>query len=254
MTMQRFSLSGKVALVSGASRGIGRAIAEAFAEAGADVALAARSLDALHEVAEQVRGHGRRALVLPTDVTRRSEIEAMVGATVDRFGRLDVLVNNAGGTSFSVPLLDLRPDGWDKVIRLNLDAVFHATQIGARAMAAGDGGSIINMASVAGVQGAPMLSYYSAAKGGVNLFTKAVAKELATAGIRVNALAPGWVATDLNEMLRADPEAEQRILSAIPMRRWGRVEEIAAAALFLASDASSFMTGATLVVDGGQSA
>jgi 2-deoxy-D-gluconate 3-dehydrogenase len=178
----------------------------------------------------------------------------MVASAVEGLGGLDILVNNAGGSRFASPLVDLRPEGWDKVLTLNLDSVFHATQAAARHMAGHGGGSIIQIASVAGVQGAPRLSFYSAAKGGVRLMTQAVAKELAHSGVRVNSIAPGWVATDLNQSLRADESTDARIKSSIPMGRWGRPEEIAGAAIYLASDASSFVTGTTIVVDGGESA
>jgi NAD(P)-dependent dehydrogenase (short-subunit alcohol dehydrogenase family) len=254
MSDGRFSLAGKVALVSGASRGIGRAIAMGFAEAGADVALAARSLHDLESLAQEIQGIGRRARVIETDVMDPGQIDAMVGATVHGLGALDVLVNNAGGTSFMSPMVGLRQEGWDKVLGLNLTSVFRATQAAARHMIDGGGGSIIQIASVAGVQGAPGLSNYSAAKGGVISFTRAVARELAGSNIRVNALAPGWIATDLNSNMRDDDSSDRSIKDMIPMERWGRAEEIVGPAIFLASDASSFTTGATLLVDGGQSA
>lgn len=254
MSAQRFSLEGKIALVSGASRGIGRAIALGFAEAGADVAVAARSRAELDRLAGEIEAQGRRALVVETDVTDPDQIERMVSSASGELGGLDVLVNNAGGTRFTSPLLGLRAAGWDKVINLNLNSVFYATQAAARLMVENGGGSIIQIASVAGVEGAQGLSNYSAAKGGVILFTRAVAKELATSNVRVNSLAPGWVATDLNSNLREDEASDRSIRDMIPMNRWGRVEEIVGPALFLASNASSFVTGATLMVDGGQTA
>ena len=254
MSTEIFSLSGKAALVTGASRGIGRAIALAMGAAGADVAVAARSEGDLESLAAEIEKLGRRCLVVPTDVTERDAIQNVVDRTVAELGGLQILVNNAGGTRFVSPLVGLRPDGWDKVMALNLDSVFHATQIGARAMIDGTGGSIIQISSVAGVQGAEGLSFYSAAKGGVRLMTQAVAKELAQSGVRVNSIAPGWVATDLNSNLREDDATDRYIRSTIPMGRWGTSKEIVGAAIFLASDASSFVTGATLVVDGGQTA
>jgi NAD(P)-dependent dehydrogenase (short-subunit alcohol dehydrogenase family) len=254
MSKELFSLEGKVALVTGASRGIGRAIALGFARAGADVALAARGQGDLETVAKEIDTIGRRAVVVPTDVTDRAQIEAMVARTVDELGGLHILVNNAGGTRFKAPLLALRPEGWDKVLRLNLDSAFHATQVVAQHMVNTGGGSIIQMASVAGVQGAELLSMYSAAKGGIRFFSQAVAKELATSGVRVNSIAPGWVATDLNANLREDEEADRYIISMIPMGRWGQAGDIVGAAIYLASDASSFVTGATIVIDGGQTA
>ncbi|MEA2461616.1 MAG: hypothetical protein QOH90_1793, partial [Actinomycetota bacterium] len=157
-----FSLQGKVAIVTGASRGIGRSIALGFAAAGADVGVAARSEGDLKELADEISDLGRRAVVLPTDVTSRDQIQNMVDTCVAELGGLDILVNNAGGTRFMSPLVGLRADGWDKVIGLNLDSVFHATQIGANAMLERGGGSIIQIASVAGISGAQGLSFYSA--------------------------------------------------------------------------------------------
>jgi NAD(P)-dependent dehydrogenase (short-subunit alcohol dehydrogenase family) len=254
MAKELFSLEGKVALVTGASRGIGRAIALGLAEAGADVAVAARGEAELESVAKEIDTLGRRAVVVPTDVTDRAQIEAMVTRTVDELGNVSVLVNNAGGTRFKAPLLALRPEGWDKVLTLNLDSAFHATQVTAQHMVDAGGGSIIQMTSVAGIQGAELLSMYSAAKGGIRLFTQAVAKELASSGVRVNSIAPGWIATDLNANLREEEESDRFITSMIPMGRWGRADEIVGAAIYLASDASSFVTGATIVIDGGQTA
>ena len=254
MSTDIFSLAGKVALVTGASRGIGRAIALGFARAGADVAVAARSEADLKELAGEIESLGRRSAVLPTDVTNRDEIQQMVDRTVSELGGLDVLVNNAGGTRFMSPVVALRPEGWDKVMTLNLDSVFHATQIGAQAMLASGGGSIIQISSVAGIQGAEGLSFYSAAKGAVRLMTQAVSKELAQSGIRVNSIAPGWIATDLNAAMRDDEGSRKLMEGMIPMGRVGEAEEIVGAAIFLASDASSYVTGTTLVVDGGQTA
>jgi 2-deoxy-D-gluconate 3-dehydrogenase len=254
VSIDRFSLAGKVALVTGASRGIGRAIAVGFAEAGADVAVAARSEGDLETLAKEIDGIGRRALPLTIDVTKRDEIETMIDKTIAELGGLDVLVNNAGGTRFMSPLVGLRPEGWSKTIALNLDSVFHASQIAAQRMLERGGGSIIQVSSVAGIHGAEGLSYYSAAKGGVRLFTQAAARELAQSGIRLNTIAPGWVATALNEMLRADDGSREFAESMVPMRRFAEPDEIVGAAIYLASDASSYVTGTTITVDGGQTA
>ena len=254
MTTSMFSLEGKVAIVTGASRGIGRALAVGLAEAGADVCLAARTEADLTSPASDIEALGRRALVVPADVREREQIAAMIDRTTSELGRLDVLVNNAGGTNFRSPIVTLRPEGWDKVIALNLTSAFHATQIGAQVMSRSGGGSIIQISSVAGLIGAPGLSGYSAAKAGVRLMSQAVAKELARSKVRVNTIAPGWVATELNRALREDETTDREITSQIPMARWGRPEEIVGAAVYLASDASSFVTGATLVVDGGETA
>ncbi|MDP9067549.1 MAG: SDR family oxidoreductase [Actinomycetota bacterium] len=253
MSTEIFSLENKSAIVTGASRGIGRAIALGFAAAGADVAVAARSEADLETLAKEIDAMGHSAIVVPTDVTQRDALENLVNTTVDRFGKLDILVNNAGGSNFMSPLVSLRPSGWDKLRTLNLDSVFHATQLAAQAMV-DTGGSIIQIASVAGVQGAQGLSPYSAAKGGVRLFTQAVAKELAASNVRVNSIAPGWIDTPLNEWMTKDEATLKFAESMIPMGRIGTAEEIVGAAIYLASDASSFVTGTTLVVDGGQTA
>ena len=254
MSLDRFSLEGKVALVTGASRGIGRAIAIGFAEAGANVAVAARSTEDLNTLAKEIDAAGRRAVVIPTDVTDRDAIQAMVDKTVAELGGLHILVNNAGGSNFMSPLVAMRPAGWDKIRTLNLDSVFHATQIGAQAMLASGGGSIIQISSVAGIQGAQGLSMYSAAKGGVRLFSQAVAKELAGSNIRVNSIAPGWIATPLNEWMTSDEATLREAEKMVPMGRIGEVHEVVGAAIFLASDAASFVTGSTVVIDGGQTA
>ena len=254
MSTDIFSLKDKVAVVTGASRGIGRAIALGFARAGADVAVAARSEADLKSLADEIEEAGRRALVAPTDVTNRDEIESLIARTVDELGGLHILVNNAGGTKFMSPIVGLRPDGWDKAINLNLNSVFHATQLAAQHMAANGGGSIIQVSSVAGIMGTPGLSFYSAAKGAVRLLSQSVAKELAESNVRVNSIAPGWVATDLNSNLRQDEATDKYITDMVPMKRWGDVEDIVGPAIFLASDAAAFVTGATIVVDGGQTA
>ena len=254
MTIERFSLAGKVAVITGASRGIGRAIALAFAEAGADVAVAARSEDDLETLDKEIDALGRRALAVRTDVTVRDDLETLLDRTVSELGGIDVLVNNAGGSNFTSPLVGLRPAGWDKLLRLNLDSVFHGTQLAAQRMLDHGGGSIIQISSVAGIEGAPGLSPYSAAKGGVRLFTQAVAKELAGSGVRVNAIAPGWIETPLNDWMTKDQGILQTIEAMIPMGRIGQADEVVGAAIFLASDASSFVTGSTIVVDGGQTA
>ncbi len=252
MSVEIFSLAGKTAIVTGASRGIGRAIALGFARAGADVAVAARSKDDLDTLVKEIDQEGRKAIAVPTDVTVRDDIAALVDKTVEEFGRLDIMVNNAGGSRFMSPVLGLRPEGWDKSLALNLDSVFHGTQLAAQAMVDNGKGSIIQMASVAGIEGAPGLSFYSAAKGGVRLFTQAIAKELGGSNIRVNSIAPGWVHTDLNAPLFADEGVRKGAEDMVPLGRIADPEEIVGAAIFLASDASSYVTGSTIVVDGGQ--
>jgi NAD(P)-dependent dehydrogenase (short-subunit alcohol dehydrogenase family) len=254
MSLEMFSLEGKNALVTGASRGIGRSIALGFAEAGADVAVAARTTSDLETLAKEIDALGRRALVLTVDIRERDQIRQMIDKTIEGFGKLDVLVNNAGGSNFMSPLVGLRPEGWEKILNLNLNSVFHATQIAAQAMVESGGGSIIQMASVAGIQGAPALSFYSTAKGGTRLFTQAVAKELGSSNVRVNCIAPGWIDTPLNDWLTSDEAALKEAERMTPLGRIGTPEEVVGAAIFLASGASSFVTGTTIVVDGGQTA
>ncbi|MBI1376204.1 MAG: glucose 1-dehydrogenase [Frankiales bacterium] len=252
--MTGFRLDGRTALVTGASRGIGRAIALAFADAGADVALLARDESALGEVAAAVEGLGRRAAVAVCDVTDADAVSAAVAASTERLGPIDVLVNNAGGNSFARPFAGMRFSGWERTLRLNLDSVVHVTQAVIPQMIERRTGSVINLSSVAGLRGAPTMSHYGAAKAAVISLTQSLSTESAWAGVRVNALVPGWIETDLTGFLRDDEGTEKGLLATVPMARWGTVEEIAAPAVFLASDASSFMTGHVLVVDGGLSA
>ena len=250
--MTAFDLTGKKAFVTGASRGIGRIIAVALAAAGADVAIAARSQDGLAETAREVTDLGRKAFVFPLDVTRQDDVTAAVNEAIRLLGQLDVVVNNAGGMNFMVPFLDMRISGWEKVMRLNLDSTVYVCQAAGAHMRERGRGSVINVASVAGMSGAPGLSPYGASKAAVISVTKTLAVEWAQAGIRVNALCPGWTATELNRNLWDGPDGGQATVANVPMRRWGRAEEMAGPAVFLASDASSYMTGQVLVVDGGQ--
>ena len=248
-----FRLDGRKALVTGASRGIGRAIAVAYAEAGADVAITARDEAKLAEVAQEIEAHGRKAIVVPADVLDGESIRAAVDAAALALDGLDILVNNAGGNSFSMPLTAMRFSGWEKAFRLNVESIVHICQSAAPHLLESGKASVINVSSVASLQGAPMMSHYAAAKAAVSSLTESLAVEWAYAGIRVNSLVPGWIETDLTDFLRATNETETGVLSRVPMQRWGRVHEIAEPAVFLASDASSFMTGQKLVVDGGLS-
>jgi NAD(P)-dependent dehydrogenase (short-subunit alcohol dehydrogenase family) len=246
------ALAHKVALVTGASRGIGAEIARSFAAAGADVAITARSADKLQGLADEIAQMGRTCTVVVADLADESAPAAIVEAVLAQHGRIDILVNNAGGNSFMSPVQTMRPSGWRKTIALNLDSVFALTQAVLPHMP--KGGSIINVASVAGLRGTPLMSHYGAAKAGLISFTASVAIEVASSGVRVNALVPGWIDTDLTEFLRGDSSTEQGVLGRVPMARWGTSAEMAEGALFLASSASSFMTGQTLIMDGGLSA
>lgn len=251
--MNLFDLTGKTAMITGASRGIGCVIAVAMADAGADVALVARSVEGLEQTARQVEERGRKAFVIQADVTRQEEVEGAVSTAIQRLGHVDILVNNAGGSNFVVPFSDLRLRGWDKIMTLNLSSAVWACHAIGKHMLERRSGVIINIASVAGVKSAPLLAPYGAAKAGLISLTKSLAVEWAQAGVRVNALCPGWTATDLNRNLWADSDAGAATVAQVPMQRWGRAEEMAGPALFLASEASSYMTGQVLIVDGGQS-
>jgi NAD(P)-dependent dehydrogenase (short-subunit alcohol dehydrogenase family) len=254
MTVALFDLTDKTALVTGASRGIGRAIAVAFADAGADVALVARSADGLAETAEAVTAVGRKAFVIPADVTSYDAVADAVAAAIDQLGYLDIVVNNAGGSNFMVPFRDLRLSGWDKLIQLNLSSAVYVCHAAAGHLLDRGHGSVINVASVAGVAASPAMSPYGAAKAGLISLTKSLAVEWAPGGVRVNALCPGWTATALNRTLWEDPVLGPATIATTPMGRWASAGEMAGPAVFLASDASSYMTGQALVVDGGQTA
>jgi NAD(P)-dependent dehydrogenase (short-subunit alcohol dehydrogenase family) len=247
-----FDLTGKKAFVTGASRGIGRVIAVALAAAGADVAIAARSQDGLEQTAREVTAVGRKAFVFPLDVTRQEDVVAAVTEAIKMLGHLDIVFNNAGGSNFMVPFLDMRISGWEKVLRLNLDSTVYVCQAVGPHLRERGSGSVINVASVAGLAAAPGLVPYGASKAAVVSLTRTLAVEWALLGIRVNALCPGWTATDLNKNLWDGPDGGEATVANVPMRRWARPEEMAGPAVFLASDASSYMTGQVLVVDGGQ--
>ncbi|MEV4222851.1 SDR family NAD(P)-dependent oxidoreductase [Nonomuraea sp. NPDC049725] len=251
--MGAFALDGKKALVTGASKGIGKAIALAYAEAGADVALVSRNAESLAGVAKEVEAHGRRAVVIPADLTSREAAGEAVTRAVDGLGHLDVVVNNAGGSNFLVEFKDLRLSGWDKIMRLNLDSAMAVCHAVAPHLLGRGSGSVINVASVAAL-GAPFLAPYAAAKAGLVALTKTLALEWAQAGVRVNALCPGWTATDLNRNLWEDEASNQATVAGVPMRRWGTPEEMAQPAVFLAAPASAYVTGQVLFVDGGATA
>jgi 2-deoxy-D-gluconate 3-dehydrogenase len=241
-----------VAVVTGASRGLGRAIALALAEAGADVALAARSKADLEDTARLVEGHGRRALVAPTDVTQYTEVESLMQQTIRALGRLDVVVNNSGIAGVK-PLAEATPEDWRAIVDVNLGGVFNGCRAAAPHLTAQGSGKVINLASVLGAVGLPGYTMYAATKGGVMALTRALAVEWARYNVQVNAIAPGWFVTDMNAVAFADPRVNERLLRDVPARRTGRLEEIGPLAVYLASSASDFMTGQTLFLDGGLS-
>ncbi|MGH9035877.1 MAG: SDR family NAD(P)-dependent oxidoreductase [Acidimicrobiia bacterium] len=246
-------LAGKVALVTGASRGIGRAIALALAGAGADVALAARNVNDLKAVADEVAELGSRSVVVPLDVTDTVSVEGAVVAAVENLGRLDVLVNNAGVIS-SAPVLETDDQEWDRVMGTNLRGVFLCSRAAGRVLTAQRSGKVINIGSNFGIVAAPDYAVYCASKAAIHQFTRVLALEWAPFNVQVNAIAPGYVATDFNADVREDRELTERIVRRIPARRMGDPAEIGPLAVLLASPESDFMTGSTLVIDGGHSA
>jgi 2-deoxy-D-gluconate 3-dehydrogenase len=249
-----FDLTGKVMLVTGAGRGIGKAIALCAAEQGADLALGSRTVAELEVVAEEIRGLGRRATVGPLDVASLPSIQEFVSATLTAFGRLDVLVNNAGYNKLC-PALEVTEELWDEILDTNLKGLFFMSQAVARHFVErGQGGKIINITSQVGLVGGPLRSPYCGSKGGVVNMTRALACEWAKYGITVNAVAPTFTRTPLAEKALQDPDFKADVLSRILLGRLAEPEEIAGAVLFLASDAANMVTGHTLAVDGGWTA
>jgi NAD(P)-dependent dehydrogenase (short-subunit alcohol dehydrogenase family) len=242
-----------VAIVTGASRGLGRAMAVALAEAGADVALAARSAPDLDGTARLVAATGRRALAIVTDVTAYAEVEALVKRTVGELGGLHVVVNNSGIARVG-PVAQMSTEDFRATLDVNLVGVFNGCRAAAAHLIGQKFGKIVNVASVLGQVGLPGYSAYAASKSGVMGFTRALAAEWARHSIQVNALAPGWFVTDMNAEAFGDPRVSERLLRDVPARRTGRLEEIGPLVVYLASAASDFMTGQTLFLDGGHSA
>ena len=242
-------IEGKIAFVTGASRGIGRSIALTLAEAGADVAINyAGNAAAAEEVAVEIRKMGRRALILQGDVSQTEAVAAMLDAVVAEFGRCDILVNNAGITRDGL-LMRMKEEDWDAVLNTNLKGVYNCTKAAIKYMMKQKSGKIVNIASVVGIMGNAGQANYAAAKAGCIGFTKSVAKEVASRGITVNAVAPGLIATDMTSVL---PEkVVEEMAAGIPLKRAGQPVDVAKAVLFLVSDDAAYITGQTLNVDGG---
>jgi NAD(P)-dependent dehydrogenase (short-subunit alcohol dehydrogenase family) len=245
------TLAGRVAIVTGGGRGLGRAFALALAEAGSDVALAARSIGDIERVATEVEELGRRALAAPTDVTDAAAVERLVERVLSELGNLDILVNNSGITH-SAPLLETSPEEWDRVVATNLRGCFLCMRAAGRHFADRRAGKVINVASNFAFMGVPNFASYCASKAAIVNLTRAAAIEWAGVGVQVNALAPGYVETDMNAAARSDEELNAKILRQIPARRMAHPEELGPLVVYLASTASDFMTGETLVFDGGQ--
>ncbi len=252
MVLDRFSLSGKVALVTGGRRGIGRTIALAYAEAGADIALCDIVLEdgALKGVAKEIEGFGRRAMIQQADTSKKKDVEILVDNVIKEFGAIDILVNNAGIILRST-ILEMDEKDWDRLFEVDLKGYFLCAQAVGKRMIERRKGVIINIASQYAFKVGPKMGPYAIVKAGVVMLTRALAQELGPYGIRANAIAPSMVRTEFSRQSWSDPENLRKIEASIPIGRVAETDDLIGAALLLASDASSYITGHTLVVDGG---
>jgi 2-deoxy-D-gluconate 3-dehydrogenase len=250
MALDWFNLDGKVALVTGAGAGIGTAIAKGLARAGADVLCHARSAEEAATASAAIRELGRRSLPLAADLGDRAAQDDLVARAAAAFGRIDILINNAGLIR-RAPAVDYTDDDWDLLLEVNLSAPFRLARGVGKLMVAQGGGRIVNTASLLAFQGGILVPAYAASKGGIAQLTKALANEWAPKGVNVNAIAPGYIATNNTAALRADPVRSRQILERIPAGRWGEPDDIAGAAVFLCSEAARYVTGHVLAVDGG---
>jgi 3-oxoacyl-[acyl-carrier protein] reductase len=251
MAKTPFDLQDQVAVVTGGGTGIGRAISEALAQSGAHVVICSRKMDHLEPTARKIEEMGRQSLAIACDVRKEDQVNNVVEQTASKFGRLDILVNNAGA-SFVCPIEDVSLNGWNAIFGINATGTFLFAKAACREMKKQDKGVMINIASVAGRDGAPMMTPYGAAKAAVINLTKALAVEFSQYGIRVNCIAPGMIITEaVQEQMGITPESTQERFAGRAIPRWGNPEEIAWPVVFLASDASSYMTGETICIDGG---
>lgn len=250
MILEKMSLKGKIGIVVGASRGLGKGIAIGLAQAGADLAVTSRELKIIEKVAEEIKSWGGKVLPLQVDVARKEDIDIMVEKTIEKFGKIDFLFNNAGRIT-RVPSEDFLEEDWDEELNVNLKGTFLCCQAVGRVMIKQKRGKIVNISSIASFIGGKNISAYVASKGGVSQLTKSLASDWAKYNIRVNAIGPGYFETDLTEPLWKDPQRFSAINARIPLGRWGKPEDLAGIAVFLASDASDYITGQTIFVDGG---
>lgn len=249
-----WSLESKVAIITGGSRGIGRSIALAFAGEGANVVIASRTSKDINQVVEEICSSGQRATGVITDVCRSDQVTMLVNSTLETFGRIDILVNNAGISPVLTRALKLKEEDWDRILAVNLKGAFLCCQAVGNVMVQQRKGKVINMTSVGGTSGLPKFVAYCAAKGGLIQVTRVLAQEWAEYNVQVNAIAPGYIETDMTLGLENTPWMLEEIVRRTPMHRLGHPNEVVGAALLLASDASSYITGHILYVDGGWSA
>jgi len=241
-----FSLKGKIAIVTGSSRSIGRAIAAGLAAAGASVVVNGRNPESVKAAADAIGG-----FAVAADVSKASDVDQLIQTTTDKFGRIDILINNAGISPYFKPAETIKEAEWDEIIAVNLKSVFLCCEAVARVMIPQKSGRIINISSIAGQVALPRLLAYCAAKGGVDQITRVLAVEWAPHHILVNSISPGYVESDLTKGLRENPARREALTGQIPLARLGRPEEIVGAAVYLCSDAASYVTGTTLCIDGG---
>lgn len=249
---QLFDLTGKVALITGASRGIGEAIAKAYAAAGAKVALSSRKQDGVDEIADQITTTGGTALAVAAHTGDAAAVQALVARTIESFGGIDILVNNAATNPHFGPIMTAEESHWDKILDVNVKGYFWLAQACVPYMRQRGGGKIINMASVAGKIVQPGMGIYCVSKAAVLMLTEVLAIELAADNIQVNAIAPGYIKTAFSRAIWDNPTLYQTVTQSIPQQRFGATEELVGMAIYLASSASNFTTGATMVIDGGQ--
>ena len=254
MQQRLFSLAGKVALITGASKGIGRAIALGFADYGADVVVSSRNKHPpeLENVAEEIRAKGRKSIAIPAHVGKKEDVRSLFENTIREFGRVDILVNNVGTNPVVNPMVELDDEAFEKVLEVNLKSAFMLSKLVAKGMMKQGGGRIINISSISGLRARnDGTGAYCISKAAMNMLTQVMARELAQYNILVNAIAPGSIKTDLSRVNWTDPQRKAGRIAEIELRRFGEPKEIVGIALFLASDASSFVTGEIIRVDGG---
>ena len=253
MSLNMFSLEGKVAVVTGGSRGLGRAMALGLADAGADVVVASRTQADLDKVAEEIRAKGRKSLAIAMDSSSLESISNMAEKTIGEFGKIDILINNAGQATTG-PFLRHSEEDWDRIMNVNLKGYFMVTKVVGSYMFKAKSGRVICISSAMGEAPLPFMASYAASKGGINAMVKSLAQEWATRGITVNAVAPAYILTDMNKDVYEDEKTNKMITSKTPVGRWGEMEELVGLVVYLSSDVTGYITGAIIPLDGGWTA